>query len=69
MVTSYKEVNAIPSRSRAEYMRQRRKATRAFYVDVDAEKAEKFDECLQKKGKTKKEWLMEKIDEELGVKE
>jgi len=47
-------------------MKQRRKATRAFYVDIDAEKAEQFDKHLQEKQKTKKQWLLEKIDEELG---
>ena len=47
-------------------MRQRRKATKAFYVDIDAETAEQLDKCLQEKNKTKKQWLLEKIDEELG---
>ena len=65
MVTSYREVMNISPKSRAEYMRQRRKATRAFYVDIDSELAEKLDKCLQEKQKTKKQWLLEKIDEEL----
>lgn len=55
----------ISPKSRAEYMRQRRKATKAFYVDIDAETAEQLDKCLQEKGKTKKQWLLEKIAEEL----
>lgn len=66
MATSYKEVMIISPKSRAEYMKQRRKGTRAFYVDIDAELAEKLDKYLQEKQKTKKQWLLEKIDEELG---
>ena len=66
MVTSYKEVIIISPKSRAEYMKQRRKATKAFYVDIDIELAEKLDKCLQEKQKTKKQWLLEKIGEELG---
>lgn len=27
---------------------------------------EQFEQCLQEKGQTKKEWLNKKIDEELG---
>lgn len=56
----------ISLKSRAEYMKQRRKATKAFYVDIDAELAEKLDERLQEKQKTKKQWLLEKIGQELG---
>ena len=47
-------------------MRQRRKATKAFYVDIDAEIGEQLDQFLLKKNKTKKQWLLEKIAEELG---
>ena len=47
-------------------MKQRRKATRAFYVDIDAQKAEQFDKYLQEKQMTKKQWLLKKIDEALG---
>jgi hypothetical protein len=56
----------ISPKSRAEYMRQRRKATKAFYVDIDAETAERFDKYLLEKNKTKKQWLLEKIDAELS---
>ena len=66
METSYREVMTISPRSRAEYMRQRRKATKAFYVDIDAEIGEQLDKWLQEKSKTKKQWLLEKIAEELG---
>ena len=49
-------------------MRKRRMATKAFYVDIDAEKAEQLEKFLQEEHKTKKQWLLEKIDEELGSK-
>jgi len=58
----------IPSRSRAEYMKQRRKATRVFYADIDVGIAEQFDKFLREQQKTKKQWLLEKINEELGLK-
>mgnify|MGYP000143682806 FL=1 len=47
-------------------MRQRRKATKVFFVDIDAELAEKLNQRLQETQKTKKQWLLEKIHEELG---
>lgn len=47
-------------------MRQRRKTMKAFYVDIDAEKAKRLDEALERQQKTKKQWLLEKIEEELG---
>lgn len=56
----------ISPKSRAEYMRQRRKATKAFYVDIDVEIGEQLDKRLREKNKTKKQWLLEKIAEELG---
>lgn len=53
-------------KSRAEYMKQRRKATKAFYVEIESEKMEKLEFKLSEEKKTKKEWLNQKIDEELG---
>ncbi|EGT3639866.1 TPA: hypothetical protein OUL43_003569 [Clostridioides difficile] len=69
-VTSYrKEANKIATKSRAEYMKNRRKDKRGFSVLLDKEKLDKFDEVLEEKNLTKKEWLEEKIDEELEQKE
>ncbi|CCL22616.1 hypothetical protein C4141_04035 [Clostridioides difficile] len=69
-VTSYrKEVNKIATKSRAEYMKNCRKDKRGFSVLLDKEKLDKFDEVLEEKNLTKKEWLEEKIDEELEQKE
>lgn len=47
-------------------MRNRRKSTKAFYVEVEIEKMENLENRLIKQNKTKKEWLNEKIDEELS---
>ena len=47
-------------------MKQRRKATKAFYVEIESAKMDAFESKLAEDKKTKKEWLTEKIDEELG---
>lgn len=52
-------------KSRAEYFKERRKSTKAFYVEIEKEKMEKFEDNLNSKSKSKKEWLNEKIDEEI----
>lgn len=46
-------------------MRERRKTTRNFSVEVDKGKFNKLENKLIKNNKTKKEWLNQKIDEEL----
>lgn len=53
------------SKSRAEYMKKRREGKKAFSVLLDVEKFKAIDSYLIKKNKTKKEWLEEKIDNEL----
>lgn len=53
-------------KSRAEYFRQRRKNKRSFNVLIDKENIDKLEEKLKKTNKTKKQWLEEKIDEELN---
>ncbi len=62
-----KEVIEVADKSRADYFRERRKQkeTKAFYVEVDQKKLENLEGKLSKKKQTKKEWLNEKIDEEL----
>jgi len=47
-------------------MRKRREGRKAFYVEIPESKMEQLESILDKKGQTKKEWLNEKIDEELG---
>lgn len=39
--------------------------TSAFYAEVDTEKLGKLEEMLTEQSKSKKQWLDEKIDEEL----
>ena len=46
-------------------MKERRKMTRNFSVEVDREKFDKLESKLSEKNTTKKEWLNQKIDEEL----
>ncbi len=60
-----KEGEKISSKSRADYFRERRKKTSAFYAEVDTEKLGKLEEKLTEQNKSKKKWLDEKIDEEL----
>ena len=57
----------VADKSRADYFRERRKQkeTKSFYVEVDKKKLENLEGKLSKERKTKKEWLNEKIDEEL----
>ncbi|WP_347256324.1 hypothetical protein [Anaerostipes sp. PC18] len=53
------------NKSRADYFKERRKTSKAFYVEINKEKMEEFEAKLSKNNRTKKEWLNEKIDEEL----
>ena len=52
-------------KSRADYFKERRKSTKSFYVEIDAALMESLEATLDGK-KTKKEWLLEKILEEIG---
>lgn len=55
----------MTEKSRAKYFKERRKNKKVFYVEIETEKMEQFEENLNSKDKTKKDWLIEKIDEEL----
>ena len=61
-------MSIVANKSRADYFKERRKQsdTKAFYVEVDRRKLEALEGKLSQKGKTKKEWLNEKIDSELN---
>lgn len=61
-----KEGVKVSTKSRADYFKERRKKTKAFYVELDREKMELFEQKLQDEQTTKKEWLEEKIDKELN---
>lgn len=54
-----------PSNS-PEYYRKRRETIGQFSVSISREKLKALTEKLNKKGKTKTQWLNEKIDEEIG---
>lgn len=53
------------TKSRADYMKDRRKTRKSFNVLIDRELAEKLEKKLLEQNKTKAEWLNEKISEEL----
>lgn len=53
-------------KSRADYMRERRKEKKAFYVEISKDRAEDLENVLKNKKLTKREWLESKIDEEVG---
>lgn len=55
----------ITADSRADYFKERRKDYKAFNVEVERGKMEKFEKKLSENKTTKKQWLNEKIDEEL----
>lgn len=65
LLDTRKEVFKIEKKSRANYFKERRKEKKAFYVEIEKDKMEKFEKKLSSKSKTKKEWLNEKIDEEI----
>lgn len=65
-VARNKEVVKIAPKSRADYMKQRREKTRNFSAELDREKFEKLEKKLSEKGITKKEWLDNKVDEEIS---
>ncbi len=52
--------------SRAGYFRKRRETIGQFSVSVPREKLNALTVKLEKKQKTKTQWLNEKIDEELN---
>lgn len=56
----------IAPESRADYMKERRKKKRNFSVELDIDKFDKLEKKLSEKGVTKKQWLNEKVDEEIG---
>lgn len=65
-VTRNKEVIIIAPESRADYMKERRKKTRNFSVELDRDKFDKLEKKLSEKGVTKKQWFSEKVDEQIG---
>lgn len=60
-----REVLKIDNKSRAEYFRERRKTRKNFNVLLPEEKYNIINKTLKEKNKTKTQWLIEKIDEEI----
>lgn len=58
-------MRAIAENSRADYFKGRREKFKAFHVEVEKEKMEAFEKKLSAKQQSKKDWLDEKISEEL----
>lgn len=56
----------MPPGSRAEYYRKRRESIGQFSVPLSREKLDALTNHLKEQGKTKTQWLNEKVDEELG---
>ena len=56
----------MTAKSRAEYYRKRRETIGQFSVPLSRDKLEALTEVLRTQGKTKTQWLAEKVDEELG---
>ena len=61
-----KEVLIIADKSRAEYFKNRRESRKGFSVLLPIEKAVAIEKWLKEQNKTKTQWLIEKIDAELG---
>lgn len=57
----------MPERKRSEYFKERRKTIGQFNVSIPKEKLDALTRKLNSNGKTKTQWLNEKIDEELGT--
>lgn len=56
----------VAKRNMSEYFKERRKTIGQFNISVPREKLNALEEKLKEKGKTKTQWLNEKIDEEIG---
>ena len=56
----------MADKSRAEYYRKRRETRRQFMVLMDKDELERFDSKLKEMGKSRAEWLREKVREVLG---
>lgn len=56
----------MPTKSRAEYFKERRSKYKSFVAEVDREKMERFEAKLSQSQISKTEWLNKKIDEELS---
>ena len=54
----------VTKKSRAGYMKERRKNKTSFSVLIDKEHGQRLQDHLEKTNQTKTEWLIEKIDQD-----
>lgn len=66
MLATQRRCTVVAEKSRAEYFRKRRETRKQFMVLLDKELLDEFDKKVKSMGKTRAEWLREKIAEELG---
>ena len=58
-------VNSSDSKKQVRLFQRKKKRKKAFHVEVEKDTMEAFEKELAKQNKTKKEWLDQKINEEL----
>lgn len=56
----------MADKSRADYFRKRRETRKQFAVLMDKALLDELDQKLKNEGRTRVEWLLEKVSEELG---
>lgn len=65
-VVSNQGGDILANKSRADYFRERRKTIGQFTVNISKEKIVLLDEILEHQGKTRTQWVSERIDEEIS---
>lgn len=56
----------MAQQSRAEYFRKRRETRKQFAVLIEKKLLDELDQKLKDEGRTRADWLREKVNEELG---
>ncbi|MBC5725857.1 hypothetical protein H8S45_10365 [Agathobaculum sp. NSJ-28] len=56
----------VATKSRAEYFRKRRETLKMFAVMIERDTLDELDAKIAAQGKTRSDWLREKISEELS---
>ncbi len=64
-IAIHKGVKLIAEKSRADYFKKRREVRKGFSVLLPKEKVVAMEKWLIEHNKTKTEWVLEKIDDEL----
>ena len=56
----------MANKSRAEYFRKRRETLKMFALRIQRDTLDELDATMAAQGKTRSDWLREKISEELS---